>query len=61
MRFVIVIVQLLISAVITASVMPALLVALPAARDRRVGLSVMAGVMAVSFVLMALIWPRRNK
>ena len=61
MRFVIVIVQLLISAVVTASVMPALLVALPATRDRRVGLSVMAGVMAVAFVLIALVWPRRRK
>jgi hypothetical protein len=61
MRFVILMVQWLISAVVTASVMPALLVALPAARDRRIGLSVMAGVMTVSFVLIALVWPRRRK
>jgi hypothetical protein len=60
MRLVIVVVQLVISAVVTATVMPALLVALPAARDRRVGLSLMAGLMAVSFAVIALLWPRRK-
>jgi hypothetical protein len=60
MRFVIVVVQLLISAIVTAVVMPALLVAVPAARDQRVGVSLMAGLMAVSFAVVSLLWPRRK-
>jgi hypothetical protein len=60
MRLVIVVVQLAISAVVTATVMPALLATVPAARDRRVGLSLMAGLMAVSFAVISLVWPRRK-
>jgi len=57
---VVVVVQLLISLVVTASVMPLVLVTTPAAQaDARLGLGLMAGVLVVSFTLVALAWPRR--
>lgn len=60
MRLVIIVIQLLISAFVTASVIPALLAALPAARDQRVGLSLVAALMAVSFAVISFVWPRRK-
>ena len=60
MRLVTVVVQLLISAVLTALLMPAVLVAVPAAREDRAGLAMMAGLMAVVFAVVALLWPRRK-
>lgn len=61
MRIVIVvIVQLVIAAVLTALIMPLVLVTTPAAQtDARFGLTLVAAVMVVTFTLIALAWPRR--
>ncbi len=57
---VIVIVQLLISLFVTASVMPLVLITTPAAQsDARLGLVLVVAVLVVSFTLVALAWPRR--
>lgn len=57
---VIVIVQLLISLFVTASVMPLVLITTPAAQsDARVGVVLVGAVLVVSFTLVALAWPRR--
>ena len=60
MRLLIILLQLIISAVVTATVMPAVLATMPAARDQRVGLGIMTGLLAVTFCLVTLIWPRRK-
>jgi hypothetical protein len=60
MRIATVLLQLLIAFVLTASFMPVVLVAVPAARDGTTG-SVAAGLMmAALFVILALAWPRRR-
>jgi hypothetical protein len=59
---IVVIVQLMVSLFVTASVMPLVLVTTPAAQaDSRLGVGLMAAVMVVSFTLVALAWPRRLK
>ncbi|HXT71811.1 MAG TPA: hypothetical protein VN700_18790 [Vicinamibacterales bacterium] len=59
---VVVIVQILVSLFVTASVMPLVLVTTPAAQtDPRLGLALMGGVLIVAFTLIALAWPRRLK
>ena len=60
MRVVTVVLQLVVSAVLTALLMPAILVAVPAAQDDRVGIAILAGVLATMFVVVALLWPRRK-
>lgn len=57
---VVVFVQLLVSAILTATVMPLVLITTPAAQTSpRFGMGLMAGVLLVSFTLVALAWPRR--
>lgn len=58
MRAVRVVLQLVISFVITATVMPAILVAVPAARESTNGIGLVAGILAVSFLLVWRVWPR---
>lgn len=59
---VIVVVQLLISLFVTASLMPLVFVTTPAAQtDPKLGLGLMAGLVIVSFTVIALAWPRRLK
>lgn len=59
---IVVIVQLMVSLFVTASVMPLVLVTTPAAQaDSRIGVGLMAAVLVVSFTLIALAWPRRLK
>jgi len=59
---IVVIVQLLVSLFVTASIMPFVLVTTPAAQaDARIGIGLMAAVLIVSFTLVALAWPRRLK
>ena len=59
---IVVIVQLLVSLFVTASIMPFVLVTTPAAQaDARIGIGLMAAVLVVSFTLVALAWPRRLK
>jgi hypothetical protein len=57
---VIVLVQLVISVLLTASLMPLVLATVPAAQSSdRVGLGLMVGLLIVCFALIALLWPRR--
>ncbi len=59
---IVVIVQILVSLFVTASVMPLVLVTTPAAQTNpRLGLMLMAGVLLVAFTLIALAWPRRQR
>ena len=60
MRIVVVVVQLLISVIVTASVMPVVLVTFPPAQNDRVGLAIMAAILAVTFLLTALVWPKKK-
>jgi len=60
MRLLIILVQVVISALVTATVMPAVLATVPAARDQRVGIGVVAGLLAATYFLVTLIWPRRK-
>jgi hypothetical protein len=59
---IVVIVQLMVSLFVTASIMPLVLVTTPAAQaDARIGVGLMAAVLVVSFTVVALAWPRRLK
>jgi hypothetical protein len=58
----IVIVQVAIAVFLTASVMPLVLVNVPAAQVQpRLGVGIMAGICAVIFAAIAFIWPWRRK
>ena len=58
----VIVIQLLVSLVVTASVMPLVLVTTPsAAADPRLGMALMAAVLLVSFSIVALVWPRRKR
>lgn len=60
MAALIVLLQLVITFVVTALSLPALLATIPALRDQPLGLLVMAVVAAVTFAGLRLIWPRRK-
>lgn len=60
MRILIIVVQLLISVFVTATVMPVVLVNVPAAQNDKVGRGIMAAILAVTFLLVALVWPRKK-
>jgi hypothetical protein len=60
MRAAIVALQILISLVLTATLMPLLLVSVPAAQDDRVGLAFVMAIFTGSFAVIALIWPKRK-
>lgn len=60
MRVVLTIVQIAVSFVVVASVMPVVLLALPAAREGRLGLVMMGLMLAAAFVVIRLVWPRRR-
>ena len=60
--FIIIVIQILVSAFVTASVMPLILVTTPsAATNPRLGVGLMGAVLLVSFTLVALVWPRRKR
>jgi glycerol uptake facilitator-like aquaporin len=61
MRALVVIVQLLVSLVLTASLMPVILVTVPAARDQRIGIGLMVAVLIASFVAVSFVWPARDR
>jgi hypothetical protein len=61
MRFLIVIVQLLVALFLTASLMPIVLVTVPAAQNDRVGQGIMIGMLVVAFAIVALVWPGRKR
>ena len=52
--------QIVITLVVTALSLPALLATVPALRDQPLGRAVMAVVAAVTFAGLRLIWPRRK-
>lgn len=57
---VIVIVQLVLSLFVTASVMPLVLITTPAAQTSpALGMGLMAAIVVVAFTLIALVWPKR--
>lgn len=57
---VIVIVQLLLSLFVTASVMPLVLITTPAAQTSpALGMGLMAAIVVVAFTLIVLAWPKR--
>lgn len=57
---VVIVVQLLLSLLVTASVMPLVLITTPAAQTSpSVGMGLMAAIVVVAFTLIALVWPRR--
>ena len=59
---VIVIVQLVLAVFLTASLMPLLLVGVPAAQTApRLGVALMVALCAVLFAAVALVWPRKRK
>jgi len=60
MRGVAIVIQVLISLVVAASVMPVLLVAVPATQNQRVGPALALGIAALVFVLVRIVWPRRK-
>jgi hypothetical protein len=57
---VVVIVQLVLSLFVTASVMPLVLITTPAAQaSPAVGMGLMGAIVVVAFTLIALVWPKR--
>ena len=57
----IVVVQIVFSLVVTATVMPLVLVTTPAAQtDARLGIGLVIGIVIVSFTLISLVWPRKR-
>jgi uncharacterized membrane protein (DUF485 family) len=60
MRAVAVVVQILVSFVVAASLMPVLLVTVPATQSASVGPPIAIGLAVVAFVLVRLVWPRHR-
>jgi hypothetical protein len=60
MRLFVLILQLALALVVTAAVMPLLLVGVPAAREPAIGLALMAVIALSSFAVLALVWPKRR-
>jgi hypothetical protein len=61
MRALIVIVQVLVSLVLTASLMPVIFVTIPAAQDQRIGIGLMVAVLIASFAAVSFLWPARSR
>jgi hypothetical protein len=61
MRFAILVVQLVIALVVTASLMPVLLATIPAVRDPTAGASTALGLLIVCFALIAMVWPKQRR
>lgn len=61
MRVLIILVQILISLFLTASLMPVVLVSLPAAQEEGVGMGIMGVMVVVAFIVVALVWPKRRR
>jgi hypothetical protein len=62
MRILIIAIQVVLSFVVTASIMPIILVSVPATtEDHRLGLSLMGVLFVLSFAVIALVWPGRKR
>jgi hypothetical protein len=60
MRIATVFLQMILTVVITASVLPALLFAFPVLQEGRAGMTAALAMMLTVFVVLLLIWPRRR-
>lgn len=58
--FVMLLVQFILAVIVTASVMPIVLVKAPAAREGPMGMSIAAAILVTTFAVLWLIWPRRK-
>ena len=56
----ILLVQIVISLILTALWMPMLLVTFPVLRDRPAGVAVVAGLLLVTFAGIRIVWPKRK-
>ncbi|MFI5176972.1 MAG: hypothetical protein ACHQO8_00315 [Vicinamibacterales bacterium] len=61
MRGVAVVIQILISLVVAASVMPVLLATVPATQNQTLGPAIALGMAALVFVLVRIVWPRHKR
>ncbi len=61
MAAVILLAQIVISLVVAALSLPALLASVPALREQPAGLAVATGVLVVTFVGIRFVWPRRKE
>ena len=61
MRAVAVVVQIIISFVVAASLMPVLLVAAPDTQSQAVGPAVAIGIAALTFAIVRVVWPRHKR
>jgi len=61
MRALTVLLQAAISLLLTASLMPFVLVTVPEARGQGVGLTVAGALLAGSFVVVWMVWPRKRR
>lgn len=61
MRAVAVVVQIVVSLVVAASLMPVLLVAVPDTQSQAVGPAVAVGIAALTFAIVRLVWPRHRR
>ena len=61
MRAVAVVVQIVISLVVAASLMPVLLVTVPETQTRSVGPAVALGIAALTFAIVRIVWPRHRR
>lgn len=59
MRALALLLQVVLSFVLAASLTPVILVTVPPAREGSLGLVLVGTILVVSFVLLRLIWPRR--
>jgi hypothetical protein len=57
---VLLVIQLLLSLIITASIMPVVLVNAPAAREGPIGITIASVILVATFAVLWLIWPRRK-
>ena len=60
MRALAVVVQIVISLVVAASLMPVVLTMVPDAQARSVGPTVALGIAAFAFLIVRIVWPRHN-
>ena len=57
---VLLVIQLVLSLIVTASVMPVVLVNAPAAREGPIGITIASVILVTTFALLWLVWPRRK-
>jgi hypothetical protein len=53
-------VQFILAVIVTASVMPIVLVQAPAAREGPMGMSIAVAILVATFAVLWLVWPRRK-